>query len=43
MPKTTVHKDGRTPARQNNIRLSRQSAPTKAKAQSFAMKHASDF
>src|SRR6476659_4399595 len=43
MPKTTVNKDDRTPARQNNIRLSRQPASAKPKAQSPAMKHFSDF
>jgi hypothetical protein len=43
MPKTAVNEDGRTPARQNDIRLSGQPAPAKAKAQSSAMKDASDF
>ncbi len=42
MPKTTVNKDSGTPAGKNNIRLSRQPASAKAKAQSSAMKHASD-
>ena len=43
MPKTAVNEDSRAPARKNDIRLSRQSAPAKAKAQPSAMKQVSDF